>query len=91
MVFIHYNIKVYGRVQGVFYRKFVQQHARFLGLNGFVKNKFDGSVYIEVEGKKEIINEFIRLLKKGPDVARIDDILIEENTLLHFVGFDIKY
>jgi acylphosphatase len=44
------KIKVFGYVQGVFFRYTTRKVARTLGLKGFVKNLPDGSVYIEAEG-----------------------------------------
>ncbi|MFX1410399.1 MAG: acylphosphatase, partial [Promethearchaeota archaeon] len=44
------KIKVYGLVQGVFFRYTTRKVARNLGLAGYVKNMPDGSVLIEAEG-----------------------------------------
>lgn len=87
----HYNIQVIGRVQGVFYRKFVQQNARFLGLKGFVKNCIDGSVYIEVEGDTAKLYQFNQIIRKGTDIARIDDMIITEDKIKNYNDFRIKY
>jgi len=45
-----------------------------LNLHGYVKNEFDGSVSIEVEGDQTDIQTFIREIKKGPSWARIDHV-----------------
>ncbi len=53
-------IKVYGSVQGVFFRYSTRKVARTIGLTGFVKNMADGSVYIEAEG---IESDLLKLLE----------------------------
>ncbi|MBA2422043.1 MAG: acylphosphatase, partial [Chitinophagales bacterium] len=40
----HYNIRVYGKVQGVFFRASARRHAEMLGISGFAQNEDDGSV-----------------------------------------------
>lgn len=69
------KILITGRVQGVGFRHFVSRNANNLQLNGMVRNRHDGSVEVEVEGKKGAILAFIRELNIGPrfaDVARVD-------------------
>ncbi len=75
----------------VMYRDFAQRKARALGLSGEVQNMPDGSVRVIVEGEKKDITEFMELLKKGPVLARVDDVLVEwvEPTGA-FSGFSIR-
>ena len=81
-------IIVHGSVQGVGFRYFVKQKADLLGITGFVKNQYDGSVYIEAEGEKDPIHEFINICKQGPYYARIDSADIQFHPLQGYVGFD---
>ena len=60
------HIKVYGRVQGVGYRYFVEKHAVQLGISGWVRNCSDGSVEIMAEGDPQNLDVFIDWCKKGP-------------------------
>jgi len=46
----HLNITISGRVQGVWFRKHTETKAIELGVHGFVANKENGNVYVEVEG-----------------------------------------
>ncbi|MEZ5066975.1 MAG: acylphosphatase [Bacteroidia bacterium] len=55
-----YAITVSGKVQGVFFRKFTKEKAVESGLNGFVRNQNDGSVYIEVTGEETVLEDFIQ-------------------------------
>jgi len=70
-------IIISGIVQGVGFRYFTINQAKAYGLKGYVKNKTDGKVEIEVEGTKEIILEFIKQLHIGPSSADVKDIEIE--------------
>jgi acylphosphatase len=73
----HAVITVRGAVQGVGYRWFVNQHAELLGLKGFVRNNFDGSVFTEVEGDKSLIEALIKELKVGPRSAHVSNLTVE--------------
>ena len=66
---------VSGRVQGVGFRFSAQQKAIDLHLTGWVRNKIDGTVEIEIEGQSEKIEQFIQDLEKGfHKFMRVDDI-----------------
>jgi acylphosphatase len=86
----HYNINIYGRVQGVAFRYFTKQKAIELRVSGFVKNMQDGSVYIEAEAEEEILDQFYLWCTKGPSSARVDKIIFSESNISNFVDFKIK-
>jgi len=94
----HLNINLYGKVQGVFLRRAIQRQASRLGLTGFVKNEPDGTVYLEVEGEMQILEQFLQWLKSGadPPVGESADYQIKEvdSQKGHFKafngGFEIK-
>ncbi|MFX1340979.1 MAG: acylphosphatase [Promethearchaeota archaeon] len=67
-------IKVYGFVQGVFFRYTTRKVARKLGLTGIVKNMADGSVYIEAEGPENKLLELLDFSKKGPKYAKVERV-----------------
>jgi acylphosphatase len=74
-------VVVRGRVQGVGFRWFVREHARTLGLAGWVKNRPDGMVELEVEGPDAKVQELMTFVADGPDgavVAVVDDRPIME-------------
>jgi acylphosphatase len=87
----HINLRVYGRVQGVWYRKSTREKAITLGINGFVKNVEDGSVYIEAEGPDKPLKTFVEWCKKGPQYAVVAKIEIEESTVKSYKSFDVSY
>lgn len=69
---------VEGRVQRVGYRVFVAREAGRLHLDGWVRNRRDGSVETLVAGEATVLEEFLRLAQKGPATARIDAFRLEE-------------
>jgi acylphosphatase len=71
------HILVRGMVQGVGFRYFVHMTAGELGLNGYVRNLFNGDVEIEVEGNRSLIEEFIKKVKVGPRSAHVSDLSID--------------
>jgi acylphosphatase len=84
----HYNITVKGRVQGVGFRYNARRQALALGLDGFVKNMPDGSVYIEVEGNEAELDEFVGWCQKGPSGSRIIDVIVSKSNLEGLSGFN---
>ena len=75
MATVRRRIVAYGQVQGVFFRDGSQQEASQRGLTGWVRNRDDGTVEIEVQGEKDDVDDFLRWAEQGPDdadVARVD-------------------
>lgn len=85
----HLDIKVTGKVQGVFYRASTKAVADQLGVKGFVKNEEDGSVYIEAEGDKLMIEAFLEWCHEGPDRARIEQVECNEGELKNYRNFEV--
>ena len=87
----NYYIIIRGRVQGVGYRAFASKMAIALGLKGYVKNKVDGSVQIEVEGTKKTLDEFVDYCEKGPGWGYVENLDIKEYPTMGYSDFKIKY
>jgi acylphosphatase len=68
---------VYGLVQGVNYRYFVQRHAEASGLTGYARNLDDGSVEVFAEGEEEKLAQLLAKLKAGPRAARVERVDVE--------------
>jgi acylphosphatase len=83
----HLNIRIAGKVQGVFFRVQAVETARDLGIAGFVRNDPDGTVYIEAEGIEEALKEFVEWCHKGPESAEIESVSIEEGGWVGFEDF----
>ena len=86
----HFDITVKGRVQGVWYRKFVCDHALELNIKGFVKNLPNGNVYLEVEGDPRKIDQLKELLKEGPPLANVSEVNTKEGAFVGFEDFKIS-
>jgi acylphosphatase len=71
------RIVVRGLVQGVGFRWFVHRKAAALGLNGWVQNAADGSVSIEAQGERSLVEELLRDVKVGPRSAQVTDLQVE--------------
>jgi len=65
---------VHGRVQGVWYRGWTVEQATALGLDGWVRNRSDGSVEARVQGAREACDAFIDQCIEGPRAGRVERI-----------------
>ncbi len=72
------KVRIYGRVQGVFFRHHTKLMADGLGLTGWVRNCPDGSVEALCSGSTDIVNEMIDWLHLGPDSALVNRVDIDE-------------
>ena len=90
MARLHYNIRVNGRVQGVFYRASTVDTARRLGVTGWVRNEPDGSVYLEAEGTREQLEELLGWCNQGPTYAAVKSVNFQEDEIVGFLGFGIR-
>ena len=63
-----------GRVQGVGFRVFVYEVAQGLGLSGSVENSRDGSVRVEAEGPRDLLDRLLLALRSGPPAARVERV-----------------
>ncbi len=85
------KIKVYGKVQGVFFRASTKRKAEELGITGTVKNESDGTVLIEAKASSVLLDKFIAWCHEGPTGARVDKVEIwEEKEDKNYLSFDIK-
>lgn len=84
------EIIVSGRVQGVYFRAFVKKIADKYDITGFARNKPDGRVEIIATGKQEKLDPFITSCHKGPLLAKVSQIQINNSsTIKTFSQFDI--
>lgn len=82
---------VEGYVQGVGFRFFVQENALRLGLTGWVRNRWDGSVEVMAEGSRETLEKLLAALYRGPRSATVTDVTLEWGPATHeFSHFQVK-
>lgn len=84
------RIRVKGRVQGVGYRFWVEHEAAARGLDGWVRNRLDGSVEILVVGAATQVEDFIASCHNGPARALVEHVDVEETPGIVAAGFSRK-
>jgi len=88
-VIIHKNIRITGRVQGVGFRYACRNIAYLLEIKGFVRNLPDGDVYIEAEGKRVQMDEFLAWCWEGPSRAEVERVEVEDGKVVGFGDFQL--
>jgi acylphosphatase len=72
------RLTIHGRVHGVGFRAFVEHEAAQRGLEGWVRNRRDGSVETLIAGDERVVDDMIKACARGPVVARVDRVDLEE-------------
>lgn len=86
------HVYISGRVQGVGFRHFVLTKARELGLKGWVRNLYDGRVEAVFVGNKNDVEQMLKLIKKGPRWARVDNVrVLNEEIKDEFDTFQVRF
>lgn len=80
------HLIITGRVQGVGYRNYVMFKARQLHVNGWVRNRADGSVEAVIQGAPEDVEALIARAHRGPPAAAVAGVAVSE-TSGHFTDF----
>jgi acylphosphatase len=68
------RVRIYGKVQGVWYRGWTVDQARALGLDGWVRNRADGSVEAVFHGPAASVRDMIARCREGPSAARVQRV-----------------
>ena len=86
---------VYGRVQGVSFRAYAVEQARQLRLNGWVRNRTDGTVETVAVGPRGALDSYVNWLHRGPPSANVKRV---EATITDAAGsgeaytsFEVRY
>ncbi len=83
---------VHGRVQGVSFRYYTQRRAVELGLTGYVRNQWDGTVEVVAEGQQAKLEELLSFLRVGPRAALVTEVNIRWTApSLSFDRFEVRY
>ncbi|MDO4976356.1 MAG: acylphosphatase [Eubacteriales bacterium] len=88
------HIVARGRVQGVGFRYICQSIASKYNVTGWIENKFDGSVEMEVQGLEHRVDLFIEEVKKGNRFVRVDSLAIHDIPSVNAIderGFRVRY
>jgi acylphosphatase len=71
------RVEIRGRVQGVGYRAWVEHQARAHRVEGWVRNRADGSVEALFSGPEDVVAEMVASCRRGPSSARVDAVIEE--------------
>jgi len=88
-----YRFIIFGRVQGVYYRKSVSQNMMKKQYKGYIQNLPDGTVEVVAEVFDDKLDTFIQILKEGSPLSNVDDIqyTIINDAQFNTDGFEIRY
>lgn len=84
------EIRLTGTVQGVNLRATVQEHARRIGVGGFVRNEPNGTVFMEAEGDAETLDRFLQFLEAGPGSADVTDVSTRDAIVKDYTDFEVR-
>ncbi len=82
---------VRGEVQGVGFRYFAHREATQLGLAGYVRNRRDGAVELELEGPDAAVDQMLGWLRHGPTSAVVDSLNVSDLPPLGETGFTVAH
>ncbi|MEN8228528.1 MAG: acylphosphatase [Bacteroidota bacterium] len=85
-----YEIRIFGRVQGVGFRYAARNQARSLNLKGWVKNLHDGSVRATIQGDENSCGAFFQWCRSGTGYSWVERVEITEKELELFKAFVVK-
>ena len=81
------RLSIKGRVQGVSYRYWTVTEATARDLDGWVRNRRDGSVEAFICGPTATVDAMIEACRQGPRAAKVTDIDIHAETMRAETGF----
>jgi acylphosphatase len=80
------RLVVSGRVQGVGFRAFVEDEATLHGLDGWVRNRRDGTVEALIAGPVDPVDTMIEAVRRGPPSAKVDAVRVEKADAVELLG-----
>jgi acylphosphatase len=83
------HVVIYGFVQGVGFRFWVEQAANSRGVAGWVRNRADGAVEAVFEGEPEDVDALVGFCRRGPRGAQIERVDVEEQSAEGLSGFRV--
>ncbi len=83
------RVYIFGAVQGVFFRNYIKEQAKKLGIKGYVRNKEDGSVESWFEGNAPEVNRMIDKAKQGPEHAVVKRFDIVDEHFSSYKDFKV--
>jgi acylphosphatase len=84
------RLRIHGRVQGVWFRESMRLKAEALGVNGWVRNRMDGTVEALVQGPFEAVDALTAWARRGPEDAEVTGVDIAQESAPPMQRFEKK-
>ncbi len=68
------HLRIQGKLQGVFFRRWVVQEATRRGIRGWVRNRADGSVEAVLSGETAAVRGMVKACQQGPPAAEVSEV-----------------
>jgi acylphosphatase len=89
---VRLRARIHGFVQGVSFRYYALREAQGLGVTGWVRNRFDGSVEVVAEGEAQAVNRLLSWLHRGPPAAQVERVdAVWEQPTGEFRRFEVRF
>jgi acylphosphatase len=89
---VRLHARIQGFVQGVSFRYYTIRQAQSLGVVGWVRNRWDGSVEVVAEGPPEAVNQLLSWLHRGPPAAEVDRVDVQwEQPTGEYGRFEVQF
>ena len=88
-----YRFLIFGKVQGVYYRKSVSQALMKKQFKGYIQNRSDGTVEVVAEIFDEDLDTFMKILQEGSLLSSVEEIKHEilDDAVFNTDGFEVRY
>jgi len=87
---IRRRVTVSGEVQGVFFRQACRREALARGLDGWVRNRADGTVEAVLEGEPAAVEQVLAWMRTGPPSARVTGVRAQPEDPRGEQGFEVR-
>lgn len=82
-----FRLRITGQVQGVGFREWAINEAKARSLDGWVRNRSDGTVEVMIAGPDRTIQDMLGACTQGPEGARVTNIDIQNEKEPPATGF----
>ncbi len=83
------HLVMHGRVQGVWYRDSMRREAEMLGVEGWCRNRGDGTVEAMVQGDAQAVDRLVQWAQRGPDLAEVTRVDVQPGSG-EYAGFEVR-
>jgi acylphosphatase len=84
------RVYVSGTVQGVLYKKYLEEQGNKIGVRGLIRQMQDGRIEVIVEGTDDKVNQMLEVCRNGTRHVEIRNVEVNEIKYQGFEGFKIS-